>query len=178
MINTIENERLSPRRVLGPLTLVHHTVSRESLDPAAAKAIAEVPVAVEQKVAVTPKIEETHSKVLRFAEEQFQVGKHDLETGRTHMRRFTTKREVSPRAATRLLHPNCMAELKLWRCLRESGFASSPRNPWRAQKMSLFNGLIKGITNKHRLGAQADPLNLGISGSLSGLPPYSFLALR
>jgi hypothetical protein len=67
------------------------------IDPAAAKAIAEVPVAAEQKVAVTPNIEETHSKVLRFAEEQFQVGQHDVETSRTHIRRFIRKCEVSPR---------------------------------------------------------------------------------
>ena len=61
----------------------------------AAKAIAEVPVAVAQKVAVTPKIADTHGEVLRLAEEQLQVGKQNVEAGRTRVRRFTTEREVS-----------------------------------------------------------------------------------
>lgn len=60
---------------------------------AAAKAITEAPVTAEQKVAVTPKIAETHSEVLRLAEEQLQVGKQNVETGRTRVRRFTTERE-------------------------------------------------------------------------------------
>jgi uncharacterized protein (TIGR02271 family) len=61
---------------------------------AAAKAIAEVPVAAVQKVAVTPKIAESHGEVLRLAEEHLQVGKQNVETGRTRVRRFTTEREV------------------------------------------------------------------------------------
>jgi uncharacterized protein (TIGR02271 family) len=61
----------------------------------AAKEIAEVPVTAVQKVAVTPKIAETHGEVLRLAEEQLQVGKQNVQTGRTRVRRFTTEREVS-----------------------------------------------------------------------------------
>jgi stress response protein YsnF len=61
----------------------------------AARAIAESPIAAVQKVAVTPKVAETHDEVLRRAEEQLQVGKKNLETGRTRVRRFTTEREVA-----------------------------------------------------------------------------------
>src|SRR5262249_35791486 len=61
----------------------------------ATNAIAEAPVVAEQKVAVTPKIAETHGEVLRLAEEQLQVGKQMVETGKTRVRRFTTEREVS-----------------------------------------------------------------------------------
>jgi len=62
---------------------------------AAAKTIAAAPVVVEQKVAVTPKVAETHDEVLRLAEEQLQVGKQMVESGRTRVRRFTTEREAS-----------------------------------------------------------------------------------
>ncbi len=61
----------------------------------AEKAIAAVPLAATQAVAVTPKLAETHSDVLRLAEEQLQVGKEMVETGRTRVRRFTTEKEVS-----------------------------------------------------------------------------------
>jgi len=53
------------------------------------------PITVEQKVAVPPRIAETHVEILRLAEEQLQVGKQMVETGRTRVRRFTTEREVS-----------------------------------------------------------------------------------
>jgi stress response protein YsnF len=61
----------------------------------AAKTIAAAPLSVAQTVAVTPKVAETHSDVLRLAEEQLQVGKEMMETGRTRVRRFTTEREVA-----------------------------------------------------------------------------------
>jgi uncharacterized protein (TIGR02271 family) len=61
----------------------------------AAKAIADKPLAAEQETAVTPKLAELHSDTLRLAEEQLQVGKKMVETGRTRVRRFTTEREVS-----------------------------------------------------------------------------------
>ena len=61
----------------------------------AAKTVTAAPITVEQKVAVTPRIAETHVEILRLAEEQLQVGKQIVETGRTRVRRFTTKREVS-----------------------------------------------------------------------------------
>ncbi len=61
----------------------------------AAKAIAAVPLAATQSVAVTPKIAQTNNDVLRLAEEQLQVGKERVETGQTRVRRFTTEREVA-----------------------------------------------------------------------------------
>ena len=61
----------------------------------AVAAVAAAPINVEQKVAVTPRIAETHMDILRLAEEQLQVGKQMVEMGRTRVRRFTTEREVS-----------------------------------------------------------------------------------
>jgi uncharacterized protein (TIGR02271 family) len=60
----------------------------------AAKSIAAVPLAKTQTVAVTPKLAEVHADTLRLAEEQLQVGKKLVETGRTRVRRFTTERDV------------------------------------------------------------------------------------
>jgi uncharacterized protein (TIGR02271 family) len=62
---------------------------------AAAKAIAAKPLANDQAVAVTPKLAEIHSDTLKLAEEQLQVGKKMVQTGRTRVRRFTTESEVS-----------------------------------------------------------------------------------
>jgi uncharacterized protein (TIGR02271 family) len=61
----------------------------------AAKAIAATPLAAAQNVAVTEKLVGLHKDTLRLAEEQLQVGKRMVETGRTRVRRFTTEREVS-----------------------------------------------------------------------------------
>jgi uncharacterized protein (TIGR02271 family) len=61
----------------------------------AAKEIAAVPLAEKQAVAVTPKLAEVHGDTLRLAEEQLQIGKKMVETGRTRVRRFTTEREVA-----------------------------------------------------------------------------------
>ena len=62
---------------------------------AAAASIAAAPIAAVQKVAVSPKLAEAHDEVLRLAEEQLQVGKRMVETGKTRVRRFVTEREVS-----------------------------------------------------------------------------------
>jgi uncharacterized protein (TIGR02271 family) len=62
---------------------------------AAAKEIAAAPLAVAQKIATSPKAADVHSDVLRLAEEQLQVGKQMVETGRTRVRRFTTERDVA-----------------------------------------------------------------------------------
>jgi uncharacterized protein (TIGR02271 family) len=59
------------------------------------KALAAKPLAPEQDVAVTPKLAEVHADTLRLAEEQLDVGKKMVETGRTRVRRFTTERDVS-----------------------------------------------------------------------------------
>ena len=53
------------------------------------------PIAAVQKVAVSPKLAEAHDEVLRLAEEQLEVGKRMVETGKTRVRRFVTEREVS-----------------------------------------------------------------------------------
>jgi len=53
------------------------------------------PLATRQVVAVTPKLAQAHDGVLRLAEEQLEVGKRMVETGRTRVRRFVTEREVT-----------------------------------------------------------------------------------
>jgi uncharacterized protein (TIGR02271 family) len=59
------------------------------------KEIASVPLAADQAVAVTPKLAQVHGDTLRLAEEQLQIGKKLVETGRTRVRRFTTERDVA-----------------------------------------------------------------------------------
>ena len=56
---------------------------------------AAVPLPARQEIAVTPKLAEAHEQVLRLAEEQLQVGKRMLETGKTRVRRYVTERDVS-----------------------------------------------------------------------------------
>jgi uncharacterized protein (TIGR02271 family) len=53
-----------------------------------------VPLAAAQKVAL-PKVAQANADVLRLAEEQLQVGKRLVDTGRTRVRRFVTERPVS-----------------------------------------------------------------------------------
>ena len=79
---------------------VHDRAVTTGIAPAAhveavEKKIDAVPLAVAQKVAVTPKLAEVHDGILRLAEEQLQVGKQMLETGRTRVRRYVTEREAS-----------------------------------------------------------------------------------
>lgn len=62
---------------------------------AAVNAIAAAPIAGEQRVAVSPKLAGAHDEVLRLAEEQLEVGKRMLETGKTRVRRFVTERDAS-----------------------------------------------------------------------------------
>jgi uncharacterized protein (TIGR02271 family) len=59
------------------------------------KKLESIPLAPKQTVAVTPKLVEAHDEVLRLAEEQLQVGKKMIETGRTRVRRFVTEREAT-----------------------------------------------------------------------------------
>jgi len=59
------------------------------------KKIEAVPLAAMQKVAVSPKLAAAQPDVLRLAEEQLQVGKEMVETGRTRVRRFVTERDVA-----------------------------------------------------------------------------------
>ena len=79
---------------------VHDRAVTSGLAPAAhvesaAQAITSKPLAAEQDIAITPKLAEAHPDTLRLAEEQLQVGKKLVETGRTRVRRFTTEREVA-----------------------------------------------------------------------------------
>jgi uncharacterized protein (TIGR02271 family) len=79
---------------------VHDRAVTTGIAPAAhvetvEKKIDAVPLAVAQQVAVTPKFAEVHDGVLRLAEEQLQVGKQAVETGRTRVRRYVTEREAS-----------------------------------------------------------------------------------
>jgi uncharacterized protein (TIGR02271 family) len=79
---------------------VHDRAVTTGIAPAAhvetaAKALAATPLAKDQAVAVTPKLAQVHSDTLRLAEEQLQVGKKMVETGRTRVRRFTTERDVA-----------------------------------------------------------------------------------
>jgi uncharacterized protein (TIGR02271 family) len=59
------------------------------------KKLDEVPLAAAQKVALPPKVAQANPEVLRLAEEQLQVGKRLVDTGRTRVRRFVTERPVS-----------------------------------------------------------------------------------
>src|SRR6516165_8925141 len=79
---------------------VHDRAVTSGIAPAAHVAAVEqkldaVPLAAAQKVAVSPKLAAVHDEVLRLAEEQLQVGKQMVETGRTCVRRFVTERDVS-----------------------------------------------------------------------------------
>lgn len=58
------------------------------------KKIDAMPLAVTQQVAL-PKVAQANTDVLRLAEEQLQVGKRMIDTGRTRVRRFVTERPVS-----------------------------------------------------------------------------------
>ena len=79
---------------------VHDRAITSGIAPAAhvetvAAAVAAEPIVAAQKVAVSDKLAETHEEVLRLAEEQLEVGKRMVETGKTRIRRFVTEREVS-----------------------------------------------------------------------------------
>jgi uncharacterized protein (TIGR02271 family) len=79
---------------------VHDRAVTLGLAPAAhveavEKKLDAVPLAAVQKVAVSPKLANVHDGILRLAEEQLQVGKQMVETGRTRVRRFVTEREAS-----------------------------------------------------------------------------------
>jgi stress response protein YsnF len=54
-----------------------------------------VPLAAAQQVALHAKVAEKNDQILRLAEEQLQVGKQMVESGRTRVRRFVTERPVS-----------------------------------------------------------------------------------
>ena len=79
---------------------VHDRAVTSRIAPAAhveavEKKLDALPLAAARKVAVPAKVAEAHDEVLRLAEEQLQVGKQLVETGRTRVRRFVTEREAS-----------------------------------------------------------------------------------
>ncbi len=59
------------------------------------KKLDSVPLAAVQQVAIPAKVAEKNDQILRLAEEQLQVGKQMIESGRTRVRRFVTERPVS-----------------------------------------------------------------------------------
>ena len=79
---------------------VHDRAITSGIAPAAhvetaAASIAAAPLGAAQHVAVSPKLAAQHDEMLRLAEEQLEVGKRLVETGKTRIRRFVTEREVS-----------------------------------------------------------------------------------
>ena len=56
-----------------------------------------VPLAAMQQVAVPPRLAQERNDILRRAEEQLEVGKQMVESGRTRVRRFVTQRPVGMR---------------------------------------------------------------------------------
>lgn len=54
-----------------------------------------LPLAAVQQVAVSPKLAAAQPGVLRLAEEQLEIGKQMIETGRTRVRRFVAERDVA-----------------------------------------------------------------------------------
>jgi uncharacterized protein (TIGR02271 family) len=79
---------------------VHDRAITTGIAPAAkveamAREEAALPLTVPQRVATSPKAADVHRDVLRLAEEQLQVGKEMVQTGRTRVHRFTTERDVS-----------------------------------------------------------------------------------
>lgn len=62
---------------------------------AAVASLPAVPVVAKQEVAVSPKLAELNDQVLRLAEEQLQVGKRMIATGKTRVHRFVTERDAS-----------------------------------------------------------------------------------
>ena len=79
---------------------VHDRAATSGIAPAThieaiEKKIDAMPLTAHQQVAVSPKLAEAHDGILRLAEEQLEVGKRLVETGRTRIRRFITEREAS-----------------------------------------------------------------------------------
>ncbi|MBV8794419.1 MAG: YsnF/AvaK domain-containing protein [Hyphomicrobiales bacterium] len=54
-----------------------------------------LPLAAIQQVGVSPKLAAAQPEVLSLAEEQLEIGKQMIETGRTRVRRFVTERDVA-----------------------------------------------------------------------------------
>jgi uncharacterized protein (TIGR02271 family) len=105
------------------------------------KKLDEVPLAAVQKVAVSPKLAAAHDEVLRLAEEQLEVGKQMLETGRTRVRRFVTERDVSANVTLHEQH----AEL-LRRAVTDPKFVGDL--DWADKKIEVIETAEHALVNK------------------------------
>jgi stress response protein YsnF len=105
------------------------------------KKIDEIPLAPMQQVAVSPKLAEAHDEVLQLAEEQLQVGKQMLESGRTRVRRFVTERPVS---ANVTLHEEHAEVLR--RAVNEPKFVSSI--DWADKQIEMVETAEQALANK------------------------------
>jgi uncharacterized protein (TIGR02271 family) len=116
-------------------------IAPPALVAAVEKKLDAVPLATTQKVAVSPKLAEKYGDVLRLAEEQLQVGKQMVETGRTRVRRFVTERDVSADVTLHEEH----AEL-----LRRA--VSDPRSfgeiDWADQEIEVIETAEHALVNK------------------------------
>src|SRR5262245_14297879 len=74
---------------------VTHGVAEPAHVAAVEKKIEKMPLAKTQQVAVPQTVAQEHGDVLQLAEEQLQVGKKMVESGRTRVRRFVTERPVT-----------------------------------------------------------------------------------
>jgi uncharacterized protein (TIGR02271 family) len=81
-----------------PIDVHDRAVTSDIAPPAHVEAVEKkldaVPLAAAQTIAL-PKVAQANNDVLRLAEEQLQVGKRMVDTGRTRVRRFVTERPVS-----------------------------------------------------------------------------------
>jgi len=82
-----------------PVDIHDRAVTSGIAEPAhvesATRSIAAMPLAKDQDVAVTSKLAQAQPGTLKLAEEQLDIGKKRIETGRTRVRRFTTERDVA-----------------------------------------------------------------------------------
>jgi uncharacterized protein (TIGR02271 family) len=92
---------------------VHDRAVTAGISPAAhveavEKKLDAVPLAAKQQVAVSPKLAQEHDEILRLAEEQLEVGKRMVESGKTRVRRFVTERPVSANVSLHEEHAEVM----------------------------------------------------------------------
>lgn len=82
-----------------PVDVQDRAVTAGVADPASVAAVEKkidaTPLPPNQTVAVSAKLAAAQPDVLRLAEEQLNVGKERVETGRTRVRRFVTERDVA-----------------------------------------------------------------------------------
>jgi uncharacterized protein (TIGR02271 family) len=102
---------------------------------------ANTPFATAQRIATSPKAADVHKDVLRLAEEQLEVGKTMVETGRTRVRRFTTVRDVASDVSLHEEH----AEV-LRRAITEP--ASFKNVDWTDDEIEVVETAERAVANK------------------------------